>query len=306
MSVALVILPIALVILTGWAARRSGFVPRDAWPGIETLSFRLLIPAILIDAIGAADLDPARIGPLAISLIGTVAILGGIALAMRAVLPRSKVSNASLSSLVQTSTRWNAFISLAAADLLYGPEGVLLIAVAMAVLIPFINVGNILIIASLVRAEAGWRGVLKAVATNPIIIGCAIGLVLNPLGGLPEPLSNGFQIVGRAALGVGLLAVGAGIEVKRFLAVSRTVVLAVLIRPGLAPLVFLGLGSLAGLAGPELVAGVLATAIPAASNGYIVARKMGGDAELFADILAWQTLASLLALPAYLALAASL
>ena len=48
------------------------------------------------------------------------------------------------------------------------------------------------------------------------------------------------------------------------------------------------------------------TAVPAASNGYIVARAMGGDAELYADMLAWQTLLSMVAIPAYLALAASL
>ena len=110
MTILPVILPIALAIFAGWAARKSGLVPREAWPGIETLSFRVLIPAILIHAIAGADLDPERIGPLAVALVGTVAVVGAAALALRRVLPEERLSNASLSTLFQTSTRWNAFI----------------------------------------------------------------------------------------------------------------------------------------------------------------------------------------------------
>ena len=43
--------------------------------------------------------------------------------------------------------------------------------------------------------------------------------------------------------------------------------------------------------------GILIMAVPTASNGYILAKKMGGDAALYADILAWQTILSMLTLP---------
>ena len=78
------------------------------------------------------------------------------------------------------------------------------------------------------------------------------------------------------------------------------------IRPILAPLIVLALGLTLGLTSAELIAGVLVMAVPAASNGFMVARAMGGDAELYADLMAWQTLATLIALPLYLTLAASL
>ena len=110
----------------------------------------------------------------------------------------------------------------------------------------------------------------------------------------------------RAALAVGLLCVGAGIEIRRFLTVTWRVVLGLTMRPTLAPAIFLGIGLMLGLSTAELTAGVLVMAVPAASNGFIVARAMGGDAELYADLLAWQTLVTLVVLPAYLALAATL
>ena len=302
-----VIFPIALIIFSGWAARRSGLVAYDAWGGIETLSFRVLIPAILIVAISGADLDPARIGPLAFALIATLGVIATLVFLVRGTADRERRENPAFSTVFQTSTRWNAFISLAAADLMAGADGVLLIAVAMAILIPIINVGNILVVAGMVSADAGWRKVARTVATNPLIIACAIGLTLNiGFGGLPDLLATGFEIVGRAALGVGLLCVGAGIEIKRFISVSRNVLISLTIRPILAPVIFLSIGMLVGLSSEELVAGVLVTAVPAASNGFLVARAMGGDAELYADVLAWQTLVSMIALPSYLALAAIL
>jgi malonate transporter len=117
LSFALAISPIALAFLLGWAAKASGILKAEHWAGIETLSFRLLIPAILIHAIASADLDPAKIGPLAIALLITVAIAGLGALALRLIWQQERVSNAALSTLFQTSTRWNAFIALSAAEL---------------------------------------------------------------------------------------------------------------------------------------------------------------------------------------------
>ena len=48
--------------------------------------------------------------------------------------------------------------------------------------------------------------------------------------------------------------------------------------------------------------GILVFAVPAATNGFIVARMMGGDAATYADMLAWQTLLCLIAIPFYAAL----
>ena len=300
LSFALAISPIAFAFVLGWAAKASGILKAEHWAGIEMLSFRLLIPAILIHAIASADLDPAKIGPLATALLTTVAVAGLAALALRLIWPRERVSNAALSTLFQTSTRWNAFIALSAADLLGGPEVLLLIAVSMAVLIPMINIGNILVLTWLCSGSSSPTRIFRTIATNPLVIGCAIGLVLNAFPALqPEPLMAAFEIVGRAALGVGLLVVGAGISLRRLSKFSAVVVAGTLIRPIAVPGVFFAIGSVIGLQAPELLAGLLVTAVPAASNGYVVAKAMGGDADLYADILVWQTFLAMIAIPVY-------
>ena len=69
------------------------------------------------------------------------------------------------------------------------------------------------------------------------------------------------------------------------------------LRPVLAPALFAGVAVAMGLGTTLTLVGVLIFAAPAASNGYIVAKKMGGDADLYADVTTWQTLLSLIVLP---------
>lgn len=303
MTLALAILPIALAFLAGWTAKATGLLKPEHWSGIELLSFRILIPAILISSIATADLSSDRIGPLAGSLVSMVFLAAILGLSVRFLLPVDRLSSASLSTIFQTTTRWNAFISLSAAELLGGPDVLLLIAVGMSVLTPLINVSNILVLAWLCAGTTGPRRVLKAVVANPLVIGCAIGLSLNAAPfDLPKPLYETLDIIGRAALGIGLLVVGAGISWRRLGRLTAPVLIGALLRPIGMPLVFLGLANVFGLSSTETLAGLLVTAVPAASNGYVVARTMGGDTELYADILVYQTLLSMAAIPIYASL----
>jgi predicted permease len=129
------------------------------------------------------------------------------------------------------------------------------------------------------------------------------GLLINMTGlQVPAPVMVALDLISRAALGMGLLAVGAGIALTRLLAWSRRVWAGVFLRLGLSPGVFIVLAIIFELNVSETLAGVLIFAVPAAANGYIVAQRMGGDADLYADIMTWQILLSLALLPAWAAL----
>ena len=72
----------------------------------------------------------------------------------------------------------------------------------------------------LVRYAAGRKTslatTLRSIAVNPFIWSSFLGLALNPLQGfLPAAATTAVDMIGRAALGVGLLAVGAGLDLRR-------------------------------------------------------------------------------------------
>jgi hypothetical protein len=292
------VLPILLTIFVGYLVAVSGAPPRDRWDAINTLSFRILIPAILIRSIATSNLSLLTSGMWMLVLLLALTMAAGVALALRFVFSFEALPNPSFSTLFQTTTRWNAFIALVAAEQFVGPKGIALLALGMAVLIPIINVANIIVLVMFGAARTSATAVVRAIIQNPLVIGCVIGLVLNLSGApLSASLVTTLDLIGRAALGVGLLAVGAGVELKRLLDVSWEVGLGVFLRLCLCPLAFLALAFAFRLDLDETLAGVLIFAVPAAANGYVVAQRMGGDADLYADILTWQTILSLGLLP---------
>lgn len=297
MSFALAVLPLLLIIATGYALARSGVLPDADWKGIEILSFRVLIPAVLILAISGSDLSSGNFGALAAALMLTCATLVLVALATR-LLPRARLSDASFTSVFQGGVRWNAFVALAAAEQFVGPPAIAALAVAIALLIPTLNICCIVVLTTFGPGRSSAGQIALAVPKNPLVQACGIGLGLYAFGiTLPGPVVETLEMIGRGALAVGLLAVGAGISLRRLARWDWKVGLTLLYRPLLAPLIFVGFALWFTLDPMPTLVGVLVFAAPAASNGYIVAKQMGGDADLYADVLTWQTVLSLVVLP---------
>lgn len=299
-------LPLLVTIFLGYLVTTAGMVPRPQWEGINTLSFRVLIPVVLVRSIALSDLSSVS-GPWIVALLATLGIAVLTVLLLRLLADRGRLPNPVFTSVFQGATRWNAFVALAAAELFAGPTALALLAVGMAVLVPLINVINIVVLVIFGTAKTSLAGIVKSILRNPLVQGCAIGLVLNFSGlPLPEFVTQSLDLIGRAALGVGLLAVGAGIKLRRFLDLSGPLLLGLLMRPVLSPVVFLALAALFGLSAEEALAGCLIFAVPAAANGYVVARQMGGDADLYADIMTWQTILSMAVLPLFAAVSTAL
>ena len=296
MSLVLSVLPLLLIIVSGYALAKSAIIPRGSWAAIETLSFRGLIPATLILAISRSDLSVERFGGFGVALVCTLGVMAGLALALR-LLSQERLGNPAFTSLFQSSVRWNAFVALAAAEQ-FLTDGIGILVVAIAVLIPAINITCIVVLASFGPNKASISKVLGALVRNPLVQACVIGLALN-LGGvsLPAPLADALDMIGRGALGVGLMAVGAGISLRRLCRLDWRVCLGAFMRPVLAPTIFVGIGMALGLPPVQVFAGVMVFSAPAASNGYIVAKQMGGDADLYVDIMTWQVVLTLLVLP---------
>lgn len=295
MSATAAILPIALLVALGYLARRSGLVPTSAWSGIELGCYRILFPAIMLISVYRAELDWSRIGPFAMALLAAIGIAGLASFVLKAVL---SLPNQQFTTLFATSTRWNAFVSLAMAAQMMGSKGTALISVAMAFLIPAVNLTNIVVLAIWGSAGGSIGRMLRAIATNPLILGCGAGLALNLLDvPIPPPVVQALDMLGASAIPASLLIVGAGIQIDRLWSVRPALWLGVGIKLLALPAIFWMLGRHLGLAPDLMLAGLIATSVPTAANGYIVARQMGGDADLYADILTWQTLLAVVSIP---------
>ena len=113
-----------------------------------------------------------------------------------------------------------------------------------------------------------------------------------------EPLMTAVDLMARSSLGLGLVTVGAGLQVMDALRPKPSVLLSTVMKLIIYPIIMTGLGLMMGLTGTALVMVALSAAVPTAMNGYLLAKQMGGDAELYAAGATVQTIAAFFTIPA--------
>ena len=114
---------------------------------------------------------------------------------------------------------------------------------------------------------------------------------------LYAPADAAIELLARAALGLGLIMVGAGLRLQDALKPSRTVLLPIVLKLLVLPAIMIGTCLLFGIRGQTLYLMTLCASVPTAMNGYVLARQMGGDAQLYAAVVTLQTAASFFTLP---------
>lgn len=301
------ILPIFLIIVAGHLLRRTSLMDGPGWLGLERLSYWVLYPALLFSTILRADFSGLRLDAMFAALLLSVLLMAAAVLLSWPALRRCRaVSPAEFSSLFQTSLRWNGFIALAVAQKMFPPEGSTVVALVMAVIIVPLNIMSVSVVARFGNRGTDWPSVLRATATNPLIIGvlAAIAMRRLPGGGLYPPLDEAVRLVSNAAIAMGLISVGAGLRPADVLKPRLSIWFPVIVKLALLPLLLGSLAFLFGVRGPELVYLVLCGSVPTAMNGYVLARQLGGDAEFYAAITTLQTALAVFTMPAALALAA--
>lgn len=294
------LLPVILVIAIGNLVARTGIITGDQWRGVERLAYFVLFPAILIVTIARVDFSQLPALPLGATLLSTVLVMSALVLALRPVLANVyKINGPRFTSIFQGVVRWNAFVALALVNSLIGPEGLALCAVAMVVMIPVLNVISVLVLSRYAGGSTPtFSKILRDLYTNPFILGTLGGLALNVVQEpVPGFIWHTLEILGSAALPVGIVCVGASLDLAALRrpgpALTSGTVLRLLGMPCLAA----AFASLFGVTGTGLAVVIIANAVPSAGGSYLLAKQMGGDAKLMAEILTLQTVLCVVTLP---------
>ena len=293
MSTALLLLPDFLLIVCGFCLCRFTALDRPLWEAAERLVYYLLFPTLLFNSIVRSPLQPMQTLSLTAGGLGVVACGIALAYALRrwpGVDPRLHASGA------QTAFRFNSFIALALAERLGGPAGVAWMALLIAVCVPLCNLAAVLPL-----ARHGGHSYLREIARNPLIVATVAGLLANLAGvRFPEAVATTLQRIGLAALPIGLLAVGAGLQLGGLKSGPRLAASLLAIRHLVLPLVGIGLGLLLGLPPEQRLLVAVFAALPTASSAYVLAARMGGDGPYVAGLVTVSTLLGMLCIPFWL------
>lgn len=294
--------PLFLLILFGAVLGYWRWPGTDFWPQMERLIYFVLFPAMLVGTLATADVSQVPVGRLALVLLGAMALFGLLIWRLRHLL---KLTPAAFTSVFQGAVRFNTYVGVAGAAALHGGLGATTAAVAVALMVPVVNV---MCVASFVAAgtlgSASMGKSVMALVKNPLILACLAGIALNLSGiGLPGWSQDTVGLLGRAALPLGLIAVGVALRPAALLRIDRGVLATNSIKLMLMPALVLALAWALGLDTVSRDVALLFAALPTATSAYILARQLGGDAELMAAIITGQTLLAMFTLPLWLQLA---
>lgn len=294
MKTALLLLPDFALILLGAAIRRWMHLGDHFWSGVEKLVYFILFPALLINAIVRTRLDLAAALPLLTTAFAAMA--GGMLLGL---LPRLTAGLPALSfaSLFQCAYRFNSYIALAVAGMLFGAPGIATMGLIVGAAVPLANLVSVWML-----ARHGEVGVWREVARNPLIWGTTTGFLLNLAGFVPPaPVQAFLGRLADASIALGLIAVGAALRLESTPGVRGVSLWLLIVKLGALPLIAIAAGRALGLDGLNFQVAVLFAALPTASSAYILAMRMGGDGRSVAWLISATTLGSMLTLPLWAA-----
>jgi len=294
------VLPVAWILGLGFVLKRYFGIDDVVWRGLEKISYWVLMPSLLVAVIIQAPVLTIPWFPLLGSLYGTLAILT-LLLLIGWWAKLFGASYAAFTSVYQGVIRFNTFISLA---LMAGicPELLPHLGISAATIIVVINIACVSVM-SANRPGFALGHVLRELAKNPLILACVLGGIGRYLG-VPDvfPVS-GMALVGQAALPMGVLCLGAGLQWSAVRADIGLTSFTVMMQLVAKPVLFFILAGFLGLQDDWLLVGVLLMCVSTAPSSFILARQLGGDAPLMAGIVAIQTVLAIATVPLILWLA---
>ncbi len=290
--------PIFAIILLGFLISRTPISSPSVWEGLERLTYYLFFPALLVGRLSATSFDADELLAIAFVLGFSLFVFTILFTGLRAFIAKEQ---GSLSSVYQGSIRFNTYIGLACIEALYGDTGLTLAALCLVIYIPTVNV---LSVVSLTASGGGGNRAVVAVGsilTNPLVLACLAGLGLSLWDpSIPELGWEIVEVLSQPALPLGLLAVGAGI---RFVALGDQtwqLIVAVFCKLLAFPALVV-VGTLLFQVNPGLSAVLLLlTCLPAPPSAYILARQLGGNVSLMANIITLQTIVAFFTIPLWI------
>jgi malonate transporter and related proteins len=305
----LALLPVFIVIMIGAVLRRTNLISAAHWPGIDHVCYFVLFPAIIFKEIAAADFSAVPVWRMAGAMIVALCFMFALLLILRVPLSAAlKINGPQFSSLFQGATRWHTFIAFAIVPLFFGNSALALAAVSAATMTPVLNVVCVLVMSQYARPQdqpLSAQRLALMVLRNPFFLSSMGGVMFQLLGlPLPTVATQVLDTIGRGALGLALLTVGAGLSFSEAATNKLTIGLATALKLLALP-VFMYVALRAfGVSGTPGAVAIICSAVPTGSGAYVLARQMGGDAPLVANILTSQVICAALTIPLILAVIA--
>ncbi|WP_353814923.1 AEC family transporter [Agromyces sp. SYSU T00266] len=265
---------IALAVVVGWIAGRTGVLGPNARPVLARLNFSVLSPFLLFSVLSTADVGALFSALLPVSALAAVSVMLVFAVVSLLLLRRG-VARTTIGALASGYVNGNN-IGIPIALYLLGNAAYSAPIVLLQLLL-FAPIA-LAVLGATVQGRTSIGGILRSTFTNPIIIGSLLGVLVSVSGiELPPIVQDPIHLIGQAAVPLMLIAYGLSLHGTRLLEPGtglRDVVVAATLKLAVMPAIAWALGAFAfGLEGRDLYAVTVLAALPTAQNVFNFAQR---------------------------------
>lgn len=286
--------PVVVLIFLGFVLKKRGLTTSAFLQTSDKLVYYIFFPVMLFWKIGGASYESGIDWSLCFAGLFTLAIMFVLSLVMIAVF---RITDFQAGSFAQSCYRFNTYIGVAVILNSLGEEGIKHFGLLIGIAIPIINVVAVttLIWFSQESRSIGARGkiVMKALLSNPLIIGCISGIIYSrSFSGYPQFIDNSLSLLSMVTLPLALLSIGGSLSfggIRKHLPVSLLAASAKLV---IFPLVGYYSLNIFNVTGTPFLVGMIFFALPTSTAIYVLSSQMQSDTELASSAILLSTLLS--------------
>ena len=279
------VLPLLLLMTTGWFCRRIGLLNDSLVKGVNQLVFRVFLPVNLCYSVMNTPYDT-KITGIAFLLIGGGLIIQFLLLFV--IIPRIEKDRRKVGVMIQAMGRANyAFFGIPLVAMLFPGQDTSLAALLVTVTVPIYNLMSVIALSIWGEGEIKPGKIVLNILKNPLIISSLLGYALWLLRFQPpEFLKNTMNDLSKVATPLALFTLGGAIQFASAKAHMKQLMVVVPFKLFISPLVFMSICIACGMRGVALACAFIAFGAPTAVSSYPMAQQMGGDGELAAECVA--------------------
>ena len=295
-------IPVFLLMVLGYILKVCGQVDAPFVKTLNAFNFKITLPVLLFRNIATSDFAAVWdtryvLFCFLVTLTCIVAIWGGSALFYK--------NRACIGEFVQASYRSSAAVlGIAFIENIYGNSGMAPLMIIGTV--PLYNIAAVLILSFTKPGQAGLSkktllSSLKDIATNPIILGILLGMLVSVSGvEFPFIVNKTIGSVSSLATPLALIGLGAGFEGRKAVKQLKPTVVCTVLKLVVQPLLFLPLAVHLGFTGEKLVAILIMLGAPTTVSCYIMAKNMGHEGTLTSSVVVATTFFSAVSITVWL------
>lgn len=287
--------PICLMLLLGVLLRRLQII-NDSFIDIASkLVFKVTLPALLfLSIIRSESISDNSLSLVSFAVIANIAFFLFSTLTVNGLMKESSQNGVIIQGAFRSNT---GIIGLAYVANAYGNEGVALAAIYVAAVTVLYNILAVITLSpkSQTNDTHAYKAMLISILKNPLIIAILLAFMVHELSiSLPQMILHTGQYFANMTLPLALLCTGGSLNISELRHDKAANIISSSYKLILCPLLLTLAGYWVGFQGLELGIIFFMSSAPAAAASYVMARAMGGNATLAANIIALTTVGSIL------------